>query len=672
MPMIETKDGILLDIEDGVDPNSPEVRQAVQQERNRRFREHMAKPEQQAKVSKQVESDRAQYDPTNDMGLPTKVMANLGAGIADAKMGIDQLRGKATGKDFRDKTEIDRRLSAKTPGGRLLQGIGATVPAAAATLGAAALAPEAMATVGAGALGGALAGLANPVGSDDLLTGKAISTGLGAVTGGAANKYLPTAIPKVAGAIGNVAGKVADFGRRFTGGGRQKIAERVFGDTVGDKAATIKALRSHRDIPGTQPTTAQITGDRAMLETERKIAESGGEGASELGRRAEAGNKARYEFMADEFKGDPKAARQAASDFADANKPKVFTQPFRPQPVLGEITRLKNLSSNPAVHDMLDGLAERVRAAAASKNPVDQLHQIRMFEIDDRLSALASSDRKLAGAMRKELMGVKKALDNQLDRATGGGWKTFLSGYEDLARQADQVEAGAELMTKVNSAAPDVTGTPSVSAARQRVLRKEAPIDTTTGVRGPALDDFGKPKYSDTGQATINDVLDSLDTAARTQSVRPAGSATAANQAQPTAQQTAQQVLAPVMGKPAQGGIGPATRALVGGTIGTGAGALLGGGPTGAMIGGAAGGALVSGVDQALAHQSADVAKRLLTLYADPGAALMALQRAVKSGQVPFKLAESVARMIQNPGAMVGGASAQAMTPQPQQQPPQQ
>jgi len=591
---------------------------------------HGEKAQRLADLTAQYQAeDAVTYDPTAGMSGFEKARANLGAGFMDVAMGVQQLLGQKTGADYTEKRQRDERLAKSQPYlGKALQVTGAALPAVAATIPAVMAAPAGAATVAGGAILGGLTGLTTPV-EGDIAKGKFLQTALGAATGGAANKVMPM-LPA---ALGRAQRSLA----RLTGGGRQKLANEAFLEAVENPAAARAAIARYRDVPGTQPTVPQITGNQAMLGTERRLAETGGEAAAQLAAQRQASNRARYQFLTDEFgRADPVAMRQAASEYAQTAKPTAFTAPFQPMQVMGELGRLRNATGNARAQAVYSEIQDRIRAALQSRNPVEQLHQVRMFELDDRLSSLAQTDRKLASAMSRDLMGVKKALDNALDKATDGQWKPFLDGYSQRMRQVEQAEAGEALLGRINQAAPDVTGTPSVAASRQSVLRK---------AQG-ATDDFGNPLYSDTGQATIDDTLRSLDVEARTQAVRPAGSATASNLSQ--GPRRADALLEPLMGRMPQGGaLGQAARmgsaAAAGGVLGA-----VTGGPAGAGLGAMAGGLAERGVESLLARQATDIAQRLFTLYRDPTAAMQVLNAAVKRGEIPFQLASQVARVLQS------------------------
>lgn len=604
---------------------------------------------QQYRETMQAE-DRETYSPTKGMSTGEKVAANLGAGMTDIGLGVKQLFGKATGADAREKSGRDKMLADALRGGKALQFAGAAIPSIPAMF-----IPGVNTALGAAALG-AGTGALMPTQSDNVLSGKALNAGLGAVTGAAAQKLIPAAVTAVnrgAKAIPPALAKRGLLTQKAAAPHLRKEAETVFAKNIPDPQAALRKIGAYRDVPGTEPTTAQILGDPQSLMIERQLRESGGEAAQTLAAQRTASNQARYKYLADELDENPQKFWEAAKDFAAKSKDKMRVNKVGIDPqgsTIREIGRLRNSYDNARAKATLQELQDRVKAAMAKKgtDQLDSLHQVRMFEIDDALERLTGTDSKLARSLSKDFMGVKKLLDRKLNEGlkNTGAWDDFLTGYSERAGRAGQAEAGVELLKRLDNLTPTSTGEPALTSGRA-TLRKAV----------GATDDFGKPVYHPLAEDAISTVNRSIDTemAPLAPNIRPMGSATAANLNQPNIQ--ALQALQPVIrGTPA-----PVNNASAAGAI-TGAATVMGGpaGGAAAALGGM-GTQKVAGALNRRAEQAALVtARHLFEMYRDPIAASKVLQQLTQRGVIAPDVATRAAQMIQYLAGPAGGIAASA------------
>lgn len=597
--------------------------------------QHVAQRAQrrEALAAKYAAEDEASgaTDPTHGMSWPQKAFLNLGAGADDWVLGAKQLAGRATGEEAREKKRIDDYLASKTRGGKALQFAGNVAPAVAAT----AFIPGAASITGGALIGGGMGAL-SPTEDDDIGTGKGINTVAGAVLGGAVNAALPyvsrAATKYVAPVVGRAAGAVRDAFGRFTEAGQQGIAERAFVKQFKNPLEALQALKAHAttELPGVAPTTAQILGKThpSMLATEARLANTGGEAANELlGRRLQS-NAARNEVLQGGLAKDAPALKRAASEFAEANKPKAFTSEFNHRPVMVKLDALQSATNSPLAKANLGEIGDRITEALASNNPLEQLHQVRMYQLDDALAKLAQTDRKLAGSMRGQIQQVKDVLDAEMNKATSGQWQRFLDGYAVRAQARSEGVAGNKLLEKIGEGGRDLRGNPFL---RPTTLRKAA----------NKLDRFGKPVLGDTGRKTVDDVVRSLEVEGRVAAVKPASSPTAFNQSRGSA--TANDALL----NPLTGQVNPPGFAarVAAGAVGSGPGASLGSmvaGAPGAWVGGSVGGVAGDAVLRGAQTRALDIARKLFQMHMDPTAAIPVLEQAVKAGQLSAQQASAV------------------------------
>ena len=100
------------------------------------------------------------------------------------------------------------------------------------------------------------------------------------------------------------------------------------------------------------------------------------------------------------------------------------------------------------------------------------------------------------------------------------------------------------------------------------------------------------------------------------------------------------------------------------------------GGPVGALAGAQTGNAVEGAVEAGVQKRALDIAQKLFSMYTDPQQALLVLNKAVRSGQMPFQLGSQVAKLLEQgrlagAGAIPAGAGSMlpnALSAQSQQQ----
>ena len=502
MPTIETRDGIFLDIPEGMAPDAPEVRAAVQQERlGRRNRS----PGYKAKVAAQQEQDRATYDPNVGVGAGEKALQNIGAGMSNAWEGLKQITPGVKGMtdaELNEKRAIDKRLAESSDlgigpdwaptAGSALQFAGEALPTLAIPAGGAGLAartagrflPKAISALG-GAAGGAAAGALVPVTSDE---SRAMNMTTGGVVGGA----LPLA----------VAGAKGLYRMRPGAGGRAARAGDMLAEELGPQAgATEASLRAHQPGPTTAniPTTAgEATGSPVLGRMERTSASGAPEDWAQF-RRAQ--NEGTYDALR-EATGDATSLEHRA-EYRD-----LATGAQRQRAIENATEHFQRTEAP------MERVAKEIAGANALASPSRKLANMALAEVGEGTTPQKLySFRKLLAAKLDgpmlpgdETAAIIKgahvdarrliaAIDEGMERGAPGDWKNYLSTYRELSGPVDSSVAQRSIREAIDSEGAKQFGS--------------AP-EVTRHKLGRAMERYGQNEFGDTLEARPRAALDEL------------------------------------------------------------------------------------------------------------------------------------------------------------------
>jgi len=417
-------------------------------------------------------------------------LEKLGAGMQDVVTGTKQLFGQASRDDVREQARIADMATGGTLGGRVMRGLGT-----AGAVAPAMLIPGAQ-SVGGAALLGAGTGLLMPTEEENVAYGKVKNAAEAALTAGLMQKGFNVAAP----IAGTVLKKAVDYGRRFSPGGRQTIAEQAFASAIpaADRPAAQQALagaataRTPPTGSGAPVTSGVATRQPALLEAERQAREAGGELGRPIEDLYERAAQQRWGHLQQEVGGDVPALSQAAEDVYDTFMSSAQMQrPFDKGRVLGqEITAAINSTHNKAVKGELQRILDQYKAAR-SAGDIGSLHELRMTALDDALSRLYQTDKKAAGMLRNRIEGFKDTFDNEMNRALGGNkWSQFLGDYSQAATARGQAQAGNELLAGMENQNLTPGGVPRLTGQERQLARAASDVNQ-----------YGQPVYSPRGQA---------------------------------------------------------------------------------------------------------------------------------------------------------------------------
>lgn len=532
-----TKDGIqLVNIPDNIPKDSPVLQQLAAQQRASRQTTATPKPKASA-------APEPSYDPTEGMSGTEKVLANVGAGMADLGLGARQLYSGVFGnetdqakiaEEVAEKRRMDERLANATTGGKALQIAGNVIPTLAIPAGGLArgvgavarqmpafagrVLPRALQGLGMGgttldaALAGAASGGLQTVTDDESrLANVGIGAGLGAV--------FPMALGGARGAW-----------RRFApgavgGGGEARAAQRIAEEGVTPQQAQDmqRALQQHAQqvrqtrLQGVQPndiplsTAAQLgSPDLARLEAGSR-AKSGANWYDFDQEQAAAVNRA---MMRSTREAEEIAARrgtraenweqnwQQAAQHAD---PEVFQQQ-----VAGLRQHLDDLLVSPeAVNpDVRRAILELQGTLERAGEHLEPRHlQVARRELSGRMNPMSQNPLKQVSREEPGILSMTQDLDRRLNEATGGRWDPVRGGYAEDSRALEAARAAGKVRSRfydpstgrVQGVAADIAGdVPKITEAGMGAAMNMA--------RDPAMRNQLSP------QATVEllQVLDSL------------------------------------------------------------------------------------------------------------------------------------------------------------------
>lgn len=341
---------------------------------------------------------------------------------------------------------------------------------------------------------------------------------------GAGAGALGAGLPRVAQAVGR---RVASVSPAISQGMQERAAGEALEQFAQDPAAMRAALANapRELVPGSMPTTAELTGDIGLGGLQRTLANTP-EFGNELALLREANNRARVAAVEGAFKGASKEAEQAATALRNLEA----RQTLRPigsisvgnaQPIATGVARLieKNQSA-PAVREAL----EAVQAELPNLKTVQDAHNLRQY-IGQLMSG--AIENKAGGKLaKKELMTVQSLLDRQM-REAFPDWGKFLRDYRAASKDIDQIKVGRNLLGRAMATEAE-GGIPNLSAAQfsRAAGNMDQTVQQSTRFRGARADTTLTPEQA----KVVDQVRQDLQRFARTQERgRAVGSNTAQN-----------------------------------------------------------------------------------------------------------------------------------------------
>lgn len=434
-------------------------------------------------------ADAAPDDPTEGMGFGERVAAGFGRSFVEAGRGLKQAGLEAVNRTVRNTAVALYRAGMEDAARNVVRTAGVDLGARLAELQseideARRIDAPLMAT-GGGQLGNAVgvatqvlgpAGLARNTGAVSALLPSTIrgNAAQGAVLGA----LQPTATGESQGVnalAGGALGGVGAGAMKLAGGGVNALAARMRGAPSSTEQAAAGILMREADnpqallarqqsaVPGVQRTLAEQTLDPGIARLERTL-RSTERGFDAIDRSNNAARVAAIEA----FAGD-KAALAAARASRDQQTAAALDRAMQDRGVdiapVRELLEegLKRTATRPTVQSALNDVKASLDQAG---DDVFSLYGTRKY-IDDLLSGKAGADKAYARAATRELLEVKRALDEQL-ADTSPSFADYLDQYRRLSVPINRMQVGQALISpKSGSAILDpVTGAQVLTPAQ--------------------------------------------------------------------------------------------------------------------------------------------------------------------------------------------------------------
>lgn len=300
---------------------------------------------------------------------------------------------------------------------------------------------------------GGAEGLAQPVGDNDYRVANAVTGAVGGAVG--------RAIPQGIGALIGVARRALPA---VTEGMRTSRAATVLANMSHDPDQVRAALSQipNELVPGSRPTTAEVTGDVGLASLQRNLANLP-EFSNDLAQRRTQNNASRIGYVESKFGGANDAAADAARASRDRAALPLLNQAKQATGV--DVPALTSLADriidkragNPAVQ----GVLQRVRDVLGDTDgSVAQLYNARQF-VD---TLFKDGQDTAAKASRRELQSMKMAIDHEIGKVSPE-FGQYLDSFRNGSRVADQVDVGSKILG-ASDANLDQLGNPVLSAAK--------------------------------------------------------------------------------------------------------------------------------------------------------------------------------------------------------------
>lgn len=359
-----------------------------------------------------IEFDTSKPDPTEGMSTSEKFFAGVGKSIADTGRGLGQMVGLVDRKDVEEARKLDAPLMKTTAGkvGDFTGNVATTLPLA--------FIPGANTVKGASLIGSAT-GLVQPSTSTEE-TLKNIA--LGGVAGGGG----------VVAGRGVAAGYQAATGllRPMTQKGQQEIAAEVLKASATDARKAASNLANPKTfVKGSAPTAGQVADDAGIAQLERTLynnPESQGPLAQAYRNQLEARQKAIAEIA-----GTPeyrKAIEEGRSTFAKQDYADAFAQGIDTEMAKALKPQIDSLMRRPSIQS-----AKMIAKGLAAEKDISLTN----------FGSLEGMD------------WLKKALDNQISKATANGASIGKAKLEALLQTKNDLMATLEQIAPGYKAAND-------------------------------------------------------------------------------------------------------------------------------------------------------------------------------------------------------------------------
>lgn len=381
-----------------------------------------------------INFDTKKPDPTEGMSGFEKFSAGVGKAMTDTARGLGQFVGAVSRDDVAEARKLDAPLLKTGAGsaGDLAGNIVTTLPLA--------FIPGANTVAGAAKIG-ALAGLAQPsVSTKETLQ----NTGLGALAGGGGVLAGRTAAAGYQGVTGLL--------RPMTEKGQRQIAAEVLQSSATDAAQAAKnAAKAKAFVPGSNPTLGQAADDAGIAQLERTLLNNP-ETAGPLNQAYQAQLAARKKAIADvagspEYRASIEEGRKvfAQQDYGDAFAKGIdvdMAKALKPQ--------IDSLMKRPSIQSakmVAKGLAAEKDIALTDFGSLEGLDWVKKA-LDNQISKATSGQTSIGKQKLEALMQTKADLMATLEQIAPA-YKTANDNFAKMSRQINSADVAADLQNRL-------------------------------------------------------------------------------------------------------------------------------------------------------------------------------------------------------------------------------
>lgn len=463
------------------------------------------------RAAAQREADRKNYDPTNGMSGTEKFLAGVGKAMTDVARGAGQMVGLVDRAEVAESRQRDAALMNTGAGiaGNVLGNVAALAPTA--------FIPGAN-TIAGSAVIGAGAGLLQPSES----TGETVRNV--AIGGAIAPAAIMAGRAIQAGAEG--LGAVRDT---FTRAGQDRIARDVLRASATNADDAIRNLQTARPlVPGSRPTAAQVARDPGLAQLERTMLNNP-EMAAPLQQRYMAQQAARNQAVRNVAGTDDyyNAIREGRRIFANEDYARALNQGIDPQMAEALAPQMQSLMSRPSIQE---AQAVARRLAAESDQAIDDFGSLQGLDwlkkaLDNQISRASGPGSSIGRQELRALMQTRDDLMATLDDLAPG-YRAANENYAAMSRQVNSMDVARDLLRRYEHVSAQYgNNSKEMANAYQRALS-----DATSSVRRQTGMDVPLEKVMNTADI---DALESVARdLARKQFAQDAGKAVGSNTAQ--------------------------------------------------------------------------------------------------------------------------------------------
>lgn len=388
---------------------------------------------------------KPEYNAAEGEGALQQGWEGFGSTLPRLARGVKQLAGGSRQEEERARVlEKDLMDTGAGKAGRIL-GEGAVA------------APFVAGGIPAAAAVGAAMGLAEPRAGDE---SRALHT-----VGGAAG-----------GAVGVVAGRALPAAYRtskallapFFESGQKGIAARALARSVDDPAALAAQLRgATSDVPGVQPTTAEIAQQVGPARLEKSLRQRDTAFAEDLTARQEGNNAARVADLGTVAGTD---AQMAAAKQQRETIGGLLYNAARGAPVRGD-AQLAQLMNRPAMQEAIAQANKIVANGGGKATPGDFLHTVKMA-LDDAVQT--GPQQGIGAASNRALQQTRQEFLNWIETRVPE-YRTARMSYSQLSAPIDQMEAGREVLRRATANTTNRAGDAALQEGKLGGLFKNEP-----------------------------------------------------------------------------------------------------------------------------------------------------------------------------------------------------